>query len=69
MVVDGNEVTLIGGSGITLITSLFRNDAKLLKIEDDIDCVTAIAGGKNAGALSLCPNLTTVTLNGVITVA
>ena len=65
----GDEVTLFGGAGITLKASLFRTSATLLKIEDDIDCVTAIAGGKNAGALSLCPNLTTVTLNGVITVA
>lgn len=68
MVVDGNEVTLIGGSGIALKTSLFRNDAKLLKIEDDVDCVIEIKGGKNAGALSLCPNLTTVTLNKVETI-
>lgn len=67
MVVDGNEVTLIGGSGITLKSSLFRNDAKLLKIEDDIDCVVEITGGKFLGALSSCSNLTTVTLNGVIT--
>lgn len=65
----GDEVTLFGGAGITLNASLFRTSEKLLKIEDDIDCVVAIAGGKNTGALSLCPNLTTVTLNGVITVA
>jgi hypothetical protein len=65
----GDEVTLFGGAGITLKASLFRTSEKLLKIEDDIDCVVAIAGGKNTGALSLCPNLTTVTLNGVITVA
>ena len=65
----GDEVTLFGGAGITLKASLFRTSEKLLKIEDDVDCVTAIAGGKNLGALSLCSALTTVTLNGVITVA
>lgn len=65
----GDEVTLFGGAGITLKQSLFRTSATLLKIEDDADCVTAIAGGKNLGALSLCPALTTVTLNGVVTVA
>lgn len=65
----GDEVTLIGGAGITLKASLFRTSATLLKIEDDVDCVVAIAGGEKVGALSLCPNLTTVTLNGVITVA
>lgn len=65
MVVNGDEVTLIGGAGITLKSSLFRNDSKLVKIEDDVDCVIAINGGKNAGALSLCSQLTTVTLNGV----
>lgn len=69
MVVNGDEVTLIGGAGITLKTSLFRNDNKLVKIEDDVDCVITVNGGKNAGALSLCSQLTTVTLNGVITTA
>jgi len=64
----GDEVTLIGGAGITLKASLFRTSATLLKIEDDVDCVVAIAGGKNSGALSLCSALTTVTLNGVTTV-
>ena len=65
----GDEVTLYGGAGITLKQSLFRTSATLLKIEDDADCVTTIAGGKNLGALSLCSALTTVTLNGVVTVA
>lgn len=64
----GDEVTLIGGAGITLRAGLFRTNDKLLKIEDDVDCVVAIAGGKNLGAVSLCSALTTVTLNGVITV-
>lgn len=64
---SGDEVTLIGGSGITLKQSLFRTSSTLLKIEDDVDCVVAISGGKNAGALSLCEALTTVTLNGAIT--
>ena len=68
MVVEGDEVTLIGGAGITLKTSLFRNDNKLVKIEDDVDCVITVNGGKNAGALSLCSQLTTVTLNGSITI-
>lgn len=67
--VAGDEVTLYGGAGITLKASLFRNSATLLKIEDDVDCVVAVAGGKNAGAISLCSALTTVTLNGVTTVA
>ena len=62
----GDEVTLIGGAGITLKASLFRTSAILLKIEDDVDCVVAVAGGKNAGALSLCTALTTITLNGCI---
>jgi len=66
--VAGDEVTLYGGAGITLKASLFRNSATLLKIEDDVDCVVAVAGGKNSGALSLCSALTTVTLNGVTTV-
>lgn len=69
MATAGDEVTLIGGAGITLKASLFRTSATLLKIEDDVDCVVAIAGGKNAGALSLCSALNTVTLNGVTTVA
>ena len=69
MVVEGDEVTLIGGAGITLRAGLFRTNDKLLKIEDDVDCVVAIGGGRNLGALSLCSALTTVTLNGVITVA
>ena len=66
--VAGDEVTLYGGAGITLKASLFRNSATLLKIEDDVDCVVAVAGGRNAGAISLCSALTTVTLNGVTTV-
>lgn len=66
---SGDEVTLIGGSGITLKQSLFRTSSTLLKIEDDVDCVVAIAGGRDSGAVSLCSALTTVTLNGVITVA
>lgn len=65
----GDEVTLIGGAGITLRAGLFRTNDKLLKIEDDVDCVVAIGGGRNLGALSLCSALTTVVLNGVITVA
>lgn len=68
MSVTGDEVTLIGGGGITLKPSLFRTSDKILKIEDDVDCVVAVAGGKNSGALSLCSALTTVTLNGVTTV-
>ena len=67
IVTAGDEVTLIGGSGITFKASLFRTSDKILKIEDDVDCVVAVAGGKVAGAVSLCPNLTTVTLNGVTT--
>lgn len=67
--VTGAEVKLIGGSGITLKAELFRNNANIVKIEDDADCVVAVAGGKNLGAVSLCPALTTVTLNGVTTVA
>ena len=67
MTTAGDEVTLIGGSGITFKASLFRTSDKILKIEDDVDCVVAVAGGKVAGAVSLCPNLTTVTLNGVTT--
>ena len=69
MKVIGDEVTLFNGAGITLKASLFRTSATLLKIEDDVDCVVAIAGGRNLGALSLCSALTTVVLNGVITVA
>jgi len=65
---SGDEVTLIGGSGITLKQSLFRTSSTLLKIEDDVDCVVAIAGGKGLGAVSLCSALTTVTLNGSITI-
>lgn len=68
MATAGDEVTLYGGAGITLKQSLFRTSATLLKIEDDVDCVVAVAGGKNSGALSLCSALTTVTLNGVTTV-
>jgi hypothetical protein len=64
----GDEVTLIGGAGITLRAGLFRTNDKLLKIEDDVDCVVAIAGGKGLGAVSLCSALTTVTLNGSITI-
>lgn len=67
--VTGAEVKLIGGAGITLKQSLFRNNANLTRIEDDVDCVVAIAGGKNLGALSLCSALVIVTLNGVTTVA
>ena len=62
----GDEVTLYGGANISLKAGLFRNSATLLKIEDDADCVVAILGGKNAGALSFCSALTTITLNGVI---
>ena len=65
--VTGDEVTLVGGAGITLKASLFRTSATLLKIEDDVNCVVAVAGGKTAGAVSLCSALTTITLNGVIT--
>jgi len=68
MATAGDEVTLYGGAGITLKQSLFRTSATLLKIEDDVDCVVAVGGGRNLGALSLCSALTTVTLNGVTTV-
>lgn len=67
--VVGNEVVLYGGAGITLAPALFRNSTALVEIEDQIDCVVAIGGGRNLGALSKCSALTTVILDGVITVA
>lgn len=66
--VTGDVVTLVGGTNITIKASLFRTSDKLVKIQDNINCVTSIAGGKVSGAFSACPNLTTVSLNGVTSV-
>lgn len=42
VVIDGNKVNLIGGSGITLAMDLFRNNSNLLKFEDNSNCVIVI---------------------------
>ncbi len=52
MSVVGDEVTLYGGSGITLATILFRN-SELVKFEDEAGVVATVMEGVFDGSLSL----------------
>ena len=63
VVVDGNEVKLIGGSNINIISALFRID-HLISIIDDINCIVSLEDS----AFYQCNNLITAILNGVSSV-
>ncbi len=63
VVVTGNEVNLIGGSGITIKTSLFSANLHLTGINDNGNCVIAIQDE----AFYNCSGLNSVLLDGVVT--
>jgi len=61
--VSGNDVYLIGGSGITIATGLFANDDNLTLIDDQALCIVRI----DHDAFDECNSLTDATLNACIT--
>jgi len=61
--VNGNEVNLIGGSGITAKINLFFNNTHLTKIEDEVACIYRAA----ASSFRNCTSLTKAHLNGLDT--
>ncbi len=72
VVVNGNEVRLFGGAGITLADQLFDQPdlagTHLIEVHDDAGCV--IAGGYDsfgADNNSGCPNLTTAIFPAMVT--
>lgn len=58
----GNEVNLIGGSGITIKSTLFDSNNNLISIIDNSNCI--IASGENSFSRAL--NLTTVDLPSLL---
>ena len=62
VVVAGNEVNLIGGSGIALKDNLFRYNYNIVEIVDLISCITSIG----AFSLSSTTSLVNAKLYGVI---